>query len=47
MFVLDKGSGEMVQCILDYGVDINHRGASNTTALHIALEKGNSLSLSL
>ncbi|XP_065921776.1 uncharacterized protein [Magallana gigas] len=39
MIVLEKGSSEMVQCILEHGVDVNHRGASNTTALHIALEK--------
>lgn len=41
MIVLEKGSSEMVQCLLEHGVDVNHRGASNTTALHIALEKGN------
>lgn len=54
MVALEKGSVDMFKCILKHDVDINHRGASDTTALHIALEKGSlppspspSLSLSI
>lgn len=44
MVVLEKGSVDMFKCILEHDVDVNHRGTSDITALHIALEKGGLLS---
>lgn len=47
MIVFEKGFSEMVQCLLEYGVDVNYWGVFNIIVLYIVLEKGNIIILLL
>ena len=35
-----KGSDDLIEVLLERGANVNHRGPSKVTALHVALEQG-------